>query len=301
AFDNGRLTDIRKDFLVKKFIDNEDPKREGKGPHRVRGIEFGSSALSKAGLDTLINIKALPLGSATLSLRFKLLSPLLTKDDDPFYLFDNPVRRDHVFGVPYLSAASIKGLSADAYQRAFTGSAPLSGDDDAARTRQFRLNDPHARRLFGIADDGVQDGLTSQAGRLHFSPVWFNAVQYLVMNPMDDEKGVGTLPIHFEAIAPVTADGKPVEAQLNLFYFNPAGAEESDMKAVRGDLARWLASVASWWPVLGLGAKRLAGYGAIEPVAAQCAAKGWEGWDSEKSLKGENSWMTLAELIAKGA
>ena len=42
-----------------------------------------------------------PRYSARLLLSFRLLTPLLTKDDDPFYLFDNPARKDHLLGLPY--------------------------------------------------------------------------------------------------------------------------------------------------------------------------------------------------------
>ncbi|MBM3203930.1 hypothetical protein FJZ55_08525 [Candidatus Woesearchaeota archaeon] len=270
----------------------------------MRGVEYGQSAMNKAGLTAAPSLSVLPAGSAILTLKFRLLSPLLTKDDDPFYLFDNPVRRDHIFGVPYLAAASVKGLSVDAYQRGFIQSQDWSalGDEDAVRTRQFRIRDGHARRLFGLADDGVQVE-SSQAGRLHFGPVWFPSVQYLVMNPMKgDGSGLGSLPIQFEAIAPLMADGKtPVEAELHVFYFNPAGAPESDTATVRGDLARWLAAVAAWWPVMGLGAKRLAGYGAIEPVSAICQARDWPDSPGKQEFNGKDSWMKLAEFIAKGA
>jgi len=306
------LTHVRSLFLREHFMQSQGGTEPDQGPHKVRGVEYGQSAMNKAGLTAAPSLSVLPAGSAILTLKFRLLSPLLTKDDDPFYLFDNPVRRDHIFGVPYLAAASVKGLSFDAYQRAFPNQGVMDETADLkpplaknlARTRQFRLKDgnqSHARRLFGLADDGVQVKF-SQAGRLHFGPVWFPSVQYLVMNPMDPAKGIGTIPIQFEAIAPLMADGKtPVEAELHVFYFNPAGAPESDTATVRGDLARWLAAVAAWWPVMGLGAKRLAGYGAIEPVSAICQARDWPDSPGKQEFNGKDSWMKLAEFIAKGA
>ncbi len=317
----NHLTDIRCQFLQKHFIKSTNEKKPELGTHRSRDVETGRSAFDKAGLTRPPNIALYPAGSALLTLKFRLLSPLLTRDDDPFYLFDNPVRRDHIFGVPYLAAASVKGLAFDAYQRGFPNAEIAEALDpelspvarSMARTRQFRLQDGesndkgHARRLFGLADDGLKSTVDdqpeepSQAGRLHFSPVWFPAVQYLVMNPGDAKTGLGTIPIQFEAIAPHTASGKPVEAEIQVVYFNPAGTRDSDTATVRGDLARWLAAVAVWWPVLGLGAKRLAGYGAIEPVSACCQAKDWTQWDSNKTFSGSASWMNLAEQIAEGA
>lgn len=297
------LTYIRALFLREQFMESPDGAQPGQGRHRTRTVESGLSALKKAGLlPKLPPITALPVHSATLSLKFRLRTPLLTRDDDPFHLFDNPVRKDHIFGVPYLSAAGVKGLAADAYQRAFPGETPWFelGRDDPARTLRFRLQDPHALRLFGLADDGVQTQ-GSQAGRLHFSPVWFSAVQYLIINPTDPETGLGKVPIQFEAIAPQLPNGTAVEAELTVFYFNPYGAPDSGEAAVRGDLARWLAAVATWWPVLGLGAKRLAGYGAIEPTTARCEARGWKGWSAPRQIAGSKSWLTMAEQIAEGA
>jgi CRISPR/Cas system CMR subunit Cmr6 (Cas7 group RAMP superfamily) len=228
---------------------------------------------------TPVDISVLPAFSAAVTLRFRLLAPLLTRDDDPFYLFDNPVRKDHVYGVPFLAAASLKGLAADAFQRGFPHELPWHGtgqEVDQVRTMRYR-QDTAAKRLFGIASDDPAQ-LASEAGRLHFSPVWFSHVQYLVMNPTKTDKdgkpdgsGIGTQPIQFEAVAPVTEKGKPVQAEISFFYFNPAGARDSDETTARTDLACFVGALAAWWPALGLGAKRLAGYGAIAPLSATAA------------------------------
>lgn len=227
-------------------------------------------------LESNVNLSIFPRYSARLLLTFRLLTPLLTKDDDPFYLFDNPVRKDHILGLPYLSAAAIKGLAADAYQRAFPGDVNWREAGQQAGVHQFRHDDHNqndlpqsALRLFGIADDGMK--IESEKGRLHFAPAWFNSLQLLVMNPGDPANAIGTLPIQFEAVA---SDQTGV---LEVVYFNPYGVKDSDEATVRADLARWLGAVATWWPVLGLGAKRLAGYGAIEIVKVQVQALGWSG------------------------
>ncbi|MCB1821342.1 MAG: hypothetical protein KDI73_07145 [Candidatus Competibacteraceae bacterium] len=270
---NADLTTQRTAFLSHYAIANA---HGGKGEARLYPCH--SPALTPTGLNTSTRTMAqalagFPRYSTRLLLTFRLLTPLLTKDDDPFYLFENPARKDHLLGLPYLSAASVKGLSADAYQRAFPGGTPWTelseSDKDPDRTRAFRTADPHARRLFGIADDGAN--IESEKGRLHFSPVWFNKLQLLVMNPGDPTTAMGTQPIQFEAIAPGQT------GVLEVVYFNPRGIKDSDEITVRADLARWLAAVATWWPALGLGAKRLAGYGAIQPEKAVLQAVGWSG------------------------
>lgn len=278
AYTAEDLTRLRGDFLKQHAL--EQANERGQGQHKVlpaRNLPPELMDTARRAPDQAL--AAFPVHSARLLLRFRLLTPLLTKDDDPFYLFDNPVRKDHILGLPYLSAAGLKGLAADAYQRAFCDPERWSalGDDDPARTHAFRIGDPHALRLFGLADDGVarDDGTgRSQAGRLRVSPVWFQKVQLLVMNPNKAESATGSQPIQFEAIAP-GQDGL-----LELVYFNPAGTADSDLATVRADLARLLGALAAWWPALGLGAKRLAGYGAIEPLQVELQALGWPDLDA---------------------
>ncbi|WP_034435037.1 RAMP superfamily CRISPR-associated protein, partial [Candidatus Contendibacter odensensis] len=274
---NADLTAKRTVFLHEYAIANANGMGQGEAAiHHCQNPALLPTGLNTAARPMERALAGFPRYSARLLLSFRLLTPLLTKDDDPFYLFDNPARKDHLLGLPYLSAASLKGLSADAYQRAFPNRQPWLelGKDDPDRTRAFRHADPHAKRLFGIADDGVKienEKNPSEAGRLHFSPVWFNNLQLLVINPSKAETAMGTQPIHFEAVAP---DQTGV---LEVVYFNPHGIKDSDEATVRADLARWLAAVASWWPVLGLGAKRLAGYGAIEILKVELQALDWTG------------------------
>ncbi len=280
------LTGARTQFLGNHFIAAGQSTQKGQGSARVRKSDGMTRLQAAELLPALPDLACLPEGSANLELGFRLLSPLLTRDDDPFYLFDNPVRKDHIFGAPFLAAASVKGLCADAYRRAF------SDQPVAASIEQWRGADAHALRLFGIADDGLKQG--SRVGRLHFFPVWFDLVQFLVMNPRDPKSGTGKLPIQFEAVAPVDDKGHAVGGKLAAFYFNPLGGTDKTATDAITDVARFIAACAAWLPVLGLGGKRLAGYGAILPTHAVCRAA-WGSWD----LAGEDSWMKLATTIAE--
>ena len=58
------------------------------------------------------DLQDLPPGSWFLQFTFTLARPWISKDDDPFYVTEsvNPVRKDKVFKVPTMSAASWKGL-----------------------------------------------------------------------------------------------------------------------------------------------------------------------------------------------
>ena len=54
--------------------------------------------------------------------------------------------------------------------------------------------------------------------------------------------------------------------------------------------------MSEWLPALGLGAKRLAGYGAIKPLTAIFEGKNFSGELSKEIT--ENSWKKLAEKLA---
>ncbi len=270
---------------------------------RAKLLLCPTQELEKARLfKPVFDVTRLPEFSAVITLQFQLLAPLLTRDDDPFYLFDNPVRKDHIFGVPHLAAASLKGLAADAFQRGFVHEEPWAtlGNNDQTRTMRYRHDNAMAERLFGNASDDSA-AFASQGGRLHFSPVWFSHVEYLVMNPTkDDGSGIGTQPIQFEAVAPIDERGKPAKAEVSFFYFNPAGTKNAEEATARADLACLVGTLAAWWPTLGLGAKRLAGYGAIEPLAAVCHGTGYADMKKPLEFSGTNSWMQLAHRIAQG-
>ncbi len=278
AYNSAILTDARSRFVqTHAIVDAHRGQGESQTldvPMKVNNFSLNSSQSTKE--DAL---KGYPQFSARLLLKFKVISPLLTRDDEPFYLFDNPARKDHIFKSPYLSAASIKGLSFDAYQRAFPHGRRQDPDTQQDCLRAYRNQDVYAVRLFGIADDGAPNPemeTQHQRGRLRFAPVWFRQLQFLVMNPQDPLTARGTAPIQFEAVAAGQT------GCIEVVYFNPRGVADSDETTVRQDLARWLAAVASWWPVLGLGGKRLAGYGhiAIESVTLQ--AVDWLGIESDE-------------------
>ncbi|HEC84062.1 MAG TPA: hypothetical protein ENI48_02315 [Thioploca sp.] len=262
------LTVARNQFLQQHGILNPDEKNhQGKTqPLPYQTIRRDKNVL-----------QPFPRYSARLLLEFTLLTPLITTDDEPFYLCDNPACKEPIFGVYYLSATTIKGLSADAYQCAFSSESQIELEPENQRKladliRGFRAQDDKesALRLFGIADDGTNTD-PNHAGRLHFSPVCFKEGQFCVMNPTEPETATGDHPIQFEAIAPKQT------GVLEIVYFNPYGADNSDEQTIRDDLAQWLAAVAVWWPVLGLGAKRQAGYGAIQIEKATLQAVDWSG------------------------
>lgn len=295
--DKNSLRDTRNYFL--KTIASEN------GNAKILSCK-GYEDLKEAGLTSLPNIENLTDYSAIISLEFELLSPLLTHDDNSFYLFDNPVKKDHIFKVPYLAAASMKGLTFDAFLRAFPNNEIFNGDDKISKSdkvckyrRQEELYANAARRLFGVADNAetnLPNDNPSQIGRLHFAPIWFKYIQYLVMNPSSEKN---SMPIQFEAIAAKDSDKKTVKATIDFWYINKIDGKESSELEVKADLSLLLAAMAEWLPALGLGAKRLAGYGAIKPSKATFKGKSFKGELSKPIIieKNETSWKILANKL----
>lgn len=299
-----QLTGLRQRFISREAItDRRNRLLESGSPYR------GQTAMDRAALLNPVNDLAyldfLPPGSARLRLDFSLKTPLLTAEQDSYTLFDNALRKDRLFLLPHLSAASLMGLAVDAYQRTFppNQSWETLGDNETTRILVYRRQDASAGRLFGLTadEDDTDDeagtrpnALASGKGRLRCEPAWFHQVQFLVMNPQRPGTATGSQPIQFEAVAPGQA------ATLELTYFNPAGAAESDENSVRADLARLLLSLAYWWPALGLGAKRLAGYGAIQPLAARLDACSWPSRGDgihTHDYQGVDAWERLARWI----
>ncbi len=121
AHDYEALTEQRKAFIYEHALDNPHNGQGTAKPLSCHQRRMPPPVFFTAKRKAEEALAMFPRYSARLLLSIRLLTPMLTKDDDPFYLFDNPVRKDHILGLPCLSAAAIKGLAADAYQRAFPG------------------------------------------------------------------------------------------------------------------------------------------------------------------------------------
>ncbi len=126
-----------------------------------------------------VAILALPQFSMVLKIGLELQSPFFSRDDHLFYPHDNPVRKEWVFGVPYLSAAAVKGLLHWAYRCC--------------------LDDPHLEEaIFGTANEDEADGIQ---GSLYTYPLfWEGQLGLSVINPHDRKSGAGTKPITYEVV-----------------------------------------------------------------------------------------------------
>jgi CRISPR-associated protein Cmr2 len=190
-----------------------------------------------------------------LEVEFKLIRPWYSRDDRIFHLLDNPVRKDRVFGVPYMSAASWKGLLRWAcwMQEGQGRRTWLSYKDPT--DKDSCEDSPWIVHLFGNAR-GEKERF--RQGALVFFPTWFSRVDYAVINPHSRESRAGTIPITYEVV-PEDTNGV-----LRLLYAPLPGAVERDGIDPTELIHRLLMAIQTLLETYGISAKRTAGWGTAQ-------------------------------------
>ncbi len=129
-----------------------------------------------------IDLSLLPAYSFVIQLTFTLAQPYISRDEQDFYIIDNPVRKDKIFGLPYVASTSWKGsLRATLWQLG------------------YKEEIEPIRRLFGN-EKGTDDPKRFRAGRLYFYPTFFTMKGLEIINPQDRVARAGSLPILFESV-----------------------------------------------------------------------------------------------------
>ena len=213
---------------------------------------------------------------------FNLLSPWFSKDDREFYFIDNPVRKDRLFGVPFMSASAWKGLlrwscrmEKGLFEHLQNNGMTMDGWKD----------DPIIEHLFGKSDDDLS------AGRLVLFPTWFKNIGLEVINPHDRKTKAGKNPILYEVV-PAGTDGF-----LRMLYAPLPSDDESLRKTSLEMLAKATASLLCRY---GFSAKRTAGWGSASITE-------WKGFCNElgdggitvplENAEGKNGEETQAKVI----
>lgn len=213
---------------------------------------------------------------------FTLATPWYSKDDRPFHVMDNPVRKDRVFGVPFMAAASWKGL----VRWAFRMGAGLAGPEPEQNAERKRKALAQERHLFGNEKGSSQD---FTRGALAFYPTWFDRIGFEVINPHSRKTRAGTQPIYYEVVPPGTT------GTLRLLYAPVPGAAERDGVDARETLVRLLDAVEKLLTLYGFSAKRTAGWGSA-------TTQEWRVVRSGDRKAGSLSEVTaaLGQLLAAG-
>ncbi|MGC8800887.1 MAG: RAMP superfamily CRISPR-associated protein [Chloroflexus sp.] len=200
-------------------------------------------------LDFHPNFSSLP--SATwlaLQVDFELLTPWYSKDDRVFHVMDNPVRKDRVFGVPFMAASSWKGMLRWAF-RMHTKLIGPEKESDEEKRKQAQAWELH---LFGN-EKGEEDHEKLHQGALVFYPTWFDRIGFEVINPHSRERRAGTQPIYYEVVPP---GGK---GTLSLLYAPWPGMKPA--ATPQDVIPKLLEAVEDLLTNYGISAKRTVGWG----------------------------------------
>ncbi|PWH13946.1 MAG: hypothetical protein DDG60_09565 [Anaerolineae bacterium] len=188
-----------------------------------------------------IDLDGLPAASWFLQFTFTLAKPYISKDDNPFYIIDNPIVRDKVFRLPMVRPTSWKGnLYSALWQMGYD-----------------KQGEAQLQRLFG----DIRDEEQGRAGRLFFYPTFFTETGLEIINPHDRKRRVGKNPILFECV-PAGAKGT-----FSLLYvpFDLIGQNENEIRRQSiEDLQLVAEAIRAMMLTYGFSAKRTSGYGVAE-------------------------------------
>ncbi len=191
-----------------------------------------------------IDISSLPAFSFSIQFTFTLEKPYISRDEQEFYIIDNPIRKDRVFGIPYIAPSSWKGsLKAALWQL------------------NHKAEDEEIRRIFGN-ERKVKEHERLRAGRLHLFPTFFTKKGLEIINPHDREKKVGKKPILFESVPESTS------GIFTLLYvpFDLIGREEIEIKKhISIDILLIVKGLKAMFRDYGFGAKTSSGFGIAKP------------------------------------
>lgn len=180
---------------------------------------------------------------------FTLKTPWYSKDDRTFHVLDNPVRKDRVFGVPYQSASTWKGL----LRWACRMESGLVGYLEKTGMRFEGWKDPEwISYLFGNERSQQED---FRRGSLVFYPSFFDKIDFEVINPHDRKTRAGIQPIYYEVVPPKT------EGKLQLLYAPHPGVVKPKNIDVHEALNCLLTATERLLTVYGISAKRTSGWG----------------------------------------
>lgn len=211
-----------------------------------------------------IKLTILPPYSFSLIFTFRLAKPYISKDDNTFYIVDNPIVRDKASRLPMVQPSAWKGSLRHALWRL------------GARCDGEKYHDDRVKRMFGKTKSDDE----GQAGRLFFYPTFFSKISLEIINPHDRVRRVGKNPILFESV-PEGALGR-----FTLLYvpFDRVGNDETDPERklkplpeeIIEDLILLSEGLQAMFILYGFGAKTSSGFGSVEdklPVEGKIAIR----------------------------
>ncbi|OGF68319.1 MAG: CRISPR-associated protein [Candidatus Fischerbacteria bacterium RBG_13_37_8] len=244
-------------------------------------------------INSSIDISALPKGSWVIEFPITLAKPFISRDDVPLYIIENQVRKEKVFGVPFISAMAWKGNLRWAMMKAslepkvndpnkfneirfqhtlLFGTEKASGEDKGWTCYLdglcYRAKEEYRNKLkekFGKED------VPNLAGMLHFYATFWDRIDMEVINPHDRKTKTGKNPIYFEVV-PAGAKGffRLVYAP---FYHFELHTDEELKEEIAKDLLNVIAGLKEIMITYGFSAKKSSGYGVIKNSWDESASK----------------------------
>lgn len=209
---------------------------------------------------------------------FTLERPWYSKDDRPFHVLDNPLHKDRVFGVPYMAAASWKGLLRWACRM-------QAGLHDHLAQHGGTLDrwqdPPWILHLFGNEKEEKE---SFQRGALAFYPTWLSKIGFEVINPHSRKTRAGTQPIYYEV---VSAGAK---GTLRLLYAPLPSAADRDKVKPNEAFVSFLDATECLLTTYGISAKRTAGWGTAR-------VDGWKAWRNGQPPIADQSLTSFKEKL----
>ena len=257
----------------KNLIENEYPKLIKKELNHMKEIGL---------YPPNVKLGKMPFCSFSLNIEFQLRSFYLSKDEDEFYICDNPICKDYVFKVPMIRASSWKGnlhwaavrllanktnLPAGEFANERLKIAYLFGNERGVDIFSERLETylskiyPEAHNIY-IDMVKERSNTGSFLGRLKFFPTFWDNIGLDIINPHDRKSRTGRVPIWLEGVPP------KAKGIFTLLYvpFDLIGLSQEEIKhKVKEDLKLVIKLVKEVMFTYGFSAKRGSGYGIIDP------------------------------------
>lgn len=239
-----------------------------------------------------IDLDNYPKFSLLLEFHFTLAKPFLSRDDTEFHVCDNPVRKDKVFKVPFISPSTWKGHLRWTAMKYITDSLPeFSDEEKLSEFQKLRqrlscmfghenqkeaefLNGIHSELLEGkhveitesdhqstVLSGGKEGVSEERKGRLLFFSTFFNKIGVEVYNPHDRRTRAGTHPIVFECVP------RGTEGIFRLMYVPFDAIAGVDKKnEIVDELLLLSEIIEKMFLIYGFSAKKTLDYGIVEPA-----------------------------------
>lgn len=238
------ITQYHQSIATKDKEKTDEIREKWKNDNMSEKIDIRSNSLFGLIQYPEIDLSYLTEYSFVLQFKFTLQKPYISRDEQNFHIIDNPIRKDRVFGLPYVAPSSWKGsLKAALWQLG------------------HKADDEEMRHIFGNERTANEQEII-RAGRLHFFPTFFTNKSLEIINPHDRERRVGTVPILMESV-PADTSGL-----FTLLYvpFDLIGKEEIvAKKQMVEDIQLISSGLDAMFMDYGFGAKTSSGYGIAKP------------------------------------